>query len=699
MTQLQSSGRDVDVDLGRLFASLRRDWRRVLGVAIAASLVALLFASIATPSYRAETRLLIEARESVFTRPQGDRGDTAPVLDEEGVTSQVEIITSTDILKQVARQLDLASRPEFDSAAQLSLLERLLVIAGVKSDPGVVPAEERVLKTFRENLNVYRVERSRVIVIEFSSEDPVLAAEVPNAIADAYLAVSREAKVESNSAATDWLEPEIQALSERVKQAEAKVATYRAETDLPLGQNNAAIATQQLSELASELSRVRANRAAAEGTAAAVRAALQRGGSFDAFPDVQASALMQRLRERRVELGAEIADLSTTLLDNHPRIRAMRSQLTDLDRQIGTEARKVLEAQVTAARTAQMREDEIIAELNRQKAEAARVGEKEVELRALERDAAAQRELLESYLSRYREAASRRDGNYLLADARIFSRAVVPLEPYFPKVVPIVGAAFVGSLLLMTIATLMMELFSGRAMHAAPRDGFEPVEEISMPEPAVAAEERQAGVWEEPEMPQDGVGLTVAQAARRLIARGTSRALFVSPEGDEAAASAVLVARAASDAGMRVLLIDLTENGAVSGPMLDGVRLAGITNLLAAEAKFVDVIHADRYSDCHVIPSGTADPERAMRAIERLPIIADTLGAAYDLLVVECGPVGPENIRRLMTDGTDVFVSAIKPTAELAEYQIELEAAGLGAVSVVHPEGFKPSPLPDRSAA
>jgi len=699
MTQLQSSVRDVDVDLGRLFASLRRDWRRILGVAIAASLVALLFAMVATPSYRAETRLLIETRESVFTRPQGDRDDTAPVLDEEGVTSQVEIITSTDILKQVARKLDLASRPEFDSAGQITLLDRLLILAGVKSNPDAVPAEERVLTAFRDHLTVYRVERSRVIVIEFTSEDPVLAAEVPNAIADAYLAVSREAKSESTSAATEWLEPEIKALTERVKEAEAKVAAFRAESDLPLGQNNAAIATQQLSELASELSRVRANRAAAEGTAAAVRDALKRGGPFDTFPDVQSSGLMQRLMERRVELSTQIADLSTTLLNNHPRIRALRTQLADLDRQIAAEGRKVLEAQVQAAQTAQKRENEIVAELNRQKVEAARVSEKEVELRALERDAAAQRALLESYLARYREAASRRDGNYLPADARIFSRAVVPLEPYFPKVVPIVGAAFVGSLLLMSIATLMMELFSGRAMHAAPRDGFEPVEEITMPQPAANAEERRAGLWEEPEITQDGIGLTVAQAARRLIARGVSRAMFVSPEGDQGAASAVLVARSASDAGLRVLLIDLTENGAASAPMLDGVPLAGITNLLAAEAKFVDVIHADRYSGCHVIPSGTADPVRAMRAIERLPIIADTLGAAYDLLVIECGPVGPENIRRLVTEGTEVFLSVVEPNEDVRKNLRTLEEAGFGDVAVVHPEGIRPDPVPDLSAA
>src|SRR5690606_19115472 len=128
-------------------------------------------------------------------------------------------------------------------------------------------------------LNVYRVEGSRVIVIEFSSEDPKLAAEIPNLIADTYIASQGNAKLESNAAATQWLAPEIEDLSKRVKEAEAKVAAYRGQSDILVGQNNSVLATQQLAELSSELSRLRASRAAAEATADSVRQALQNGGS------------------------------------------------------------------------------------------------------------------------------------------------------------------------------------------------------------------------------------------------------------------------------------------------------------------------------------------------------------------------------------------------------------------------------------
>ncbi len=753
MSGMQSTVADLDVDLRQLFASLARHWKRIAAVTLAVTALAFIGAWLATPHYKAETRLLIEARESVFTRPNVGPESDRPILDEEGVTSQVEVVSSTEILKQVAQRLGLSKLPEFDDAAAMSPLGKLLVTAGLKSDPAEIPPEERVLKKMREKLTVYRVEKSRVIVIEFSSEDPVLAAEIPNAIADAYIAVQRSAKQQSNSEATDWLAPEIADLSKRVKDAEAKVAAYRAQADLLIGQNNSVLATQQLSELSSELSRVRASRAAAEATADSVRKALAQGGSLESLPEVMSSTLIQRLRERQVQLQNQIADLSTTLLDSHPRIRSLRSQLADLDTQLRREAEKVLAGLKTEAQTAQARENQLVADLNTLKAQSARAGEQQVELNALEREANAQRQLLESYMTRYREASSREDRNYLPVDARVFSRAVTPAEPYFPKILPIVSAAFIGSLMLMAVWTLLAELFSGRAMRPAVRIRPEPVVEVAMPaapvtatvtepvkaaepvktvekvaskapepaarrlwatisEPAEAAEPDHNDIEPEPEAQEPVVPaapafqsvlgeIDVAMAAEKLIAGGAARAVFVSPEGDDAAASSVLVAREVADAGLRVLLLDMTASGAASRPMLDSGQLAGITNLLASEAQFSDVIHADHYSDCHVIPVGTADPARAMRAADRLPIIMRSLTTAYDLVVVECGPADAQGIRRLVAEATEVFVSVLEPDEAVAEAAVKLIENGYPDLTLVTPAGHETpgTPVPGRSAA
>lgn len=711
MSGVQPTASDVDVDLGRLFSSLLRNWLRIVIVALIVTGLAFVLAWLATPLYKAETRLLIETRESVFTRPNiGTPGDQ-PLLDEQGIASQVQLITSSDVLLDVARKLELSKRPEFDEASNMSIVSRALIVAGLKSDPMEIPSEERVLRKFREKLSVYNVERSRVIVIEFSSADPKLAADVPNAIADAFLAVSGEAKQQANSAATDWLEPEIADLTKRVKDAEAKVAAYRSQSDLLIGQNNSVLATQQLSEMSSELSRVRAARASTEATAQSIREALQAGGSLDSLPEVLSSGLIQRLRERQVQLRAEIADLSTTLLGNHPRVRALNSQLSDLNQQIRQEGEKVLRGLATEAQTAQLREGQLVADLNRLKAESGRAGEEEVELRALEREATAQRELLESYLARYREASSRNDRAYLPADARIFSRAVVPDQPFFPKIVPIVGAAFVASLLLMAIVTLLQELFSGRAMRPAGANSFEPVEDVQMPVRRVEEETpvEPAFVAREP-LPETPVVLTetapglgeinITRAAEGIIASGATRALFLSPGGDEAAATAVLVAREIADTGLRVLLLDLTSSGAASRPMLESTVYPGITNLLASEAQFSDVIYSDHYSDCHIIPVGTADAEQAMRAADRLPIIIASLITAYDVIVIECGPADAASIKRLVGEDTAILVSVIEPHSEVIAAANDLRKNGYEEITLVTPIGHEsPEPQPGRNVA
>ncbi|MBO6902094.1 MAG: exopolysaccharide transport family protein [Rhizobiaceae bacterium] len=717
MASNHNSANDVDVDLGTLFASIARDWRRILIIALVVTAAAFILVSVLTPKYKGETRILIETRESEFTRVDTNSVRSAPILDEEGVASQVEVIASTDIIKKVAAQLNLANVEEFD--ARPSVLANLLAMAGLATDRSNLAPEERVLKAFREKLEVYRVENSRVIVVEFSSEDPKLAAAVPNAMADAYIAVQRAAKLESNADATQWLEPEIAELREKVKEAEQRVAEFRGKSDLFIGENNSVLATQQLSQLSTELSRVRANRSAAEAKVSTMQAALDGGVSLDTVPDVLASPLIQRLRENELELRAQIAELSTTLLSNHPRIKALNSQVNDLQQQIRSEARKVLTGLQNEARTARAREEALLADVNRLKAESARADEEGVELRALEREAAAQRELLESYLTRYREASSRGERNYLPADARIFSRAIVPAEPYFPKKVPIIGAAFAATLLLMVIATLLLELFSGRAMRPAPNAAMPTVEDVEMPArhaspamtPAEAARaaartheiaESVAETEEEvpaapvrplyapqempSQEPENRFGeIDVDEAAAQLISEGTARAVFVSVGVDDGAAAAVLVARDIAESGLRTLLLDLTASGAASRATVESRFLRGVTDLLVGEAQFADVIHPDHFSPLHVMPIGTANLPRAMRAVDRLPIVLDSLNTAYDMVIIDGGPGSAESVGRLMGEDTRAVVSCLWPSDDVGELAEHLAEAGLGEPMIVRP--------------
>ncbi|MGL4488396.1 MAG: GumC family protein [Rhizobiaceae bacterium] len=700
---------DLDIDVASLFGSLWRSKFKILGTALV--LTGLVGAGLffVSPKYRAETRIFIEQSESTYTRPQGATPeDLRANFDPEGVLSQVQLLTSADVLSAVLADETLAKSEEIQALDDLSWLESMMTLINRGAES---TGTDRAIVKLREQLNIYRVENSRVIVIEYSSTDPLLAAAVPDAIARAYLGIQSTVKQNRDGTAIKILKSGIDKLEASLPQAEGAVAQYRAENDILIGQNNAALATQQLSELSSELTRVRSAKANATAKAENVRAQIESGASIDSIPEVLSSGLMQRLRESEVQLKSQIADLSTTLLPGHPQIKGLRSQLDDLNGQIRNEVQKVLRSLQTEAQTASIREKELLNQLNGLKAESSRVGEDEVELRRLEREVSTQRAQLASYRERYSEAVDRQSPEVQTADARIVQGAKIPSDAYFPKLVPSVLAAFIGSLLILSVIKLLSELFSGRAFRAAAVPSFAP--QASASAPVIAAAEpvlrqdnedvlREGSLIEAKE-PQDGVNaeMSIAAVAARLINEGETCAMIVSPEGNNACASSVLIARELSDQGLRVVLLDLTGNSAAARPMLDGLALPGITNLLTGEATIAGIIHTDSYSDASVIPTGTADSAKAAKAVARLPMIISSLSSAFDMVIVECGTASAAGIKRLVLPGSGLLVSFIDAESKaIVSSLTELIAAGYEDLSLVTPVGsIGKEPVPGRSAA
>src|SRR5262249_1299521 len=139
----------------------------------------------------------------------------------------------------------------------------------------------------------------------------------------------------------------------------------------------------------------------------------------------------------------------------------------DIDNALRDAAEKVARSLENDARIAGARVDALTTTLDAQKRAAATGNDDEVELRALERDATAARDQLESFLQKYRDAPARDADNAAPPDARIISRAVAPELPSFPKKVPtVIIGTLAGFLLSLSIVTAR-ELMAGGAGHAA----------------------------------------------------------------------------------------------------------------------------------------------------------------------------------------------------------------------------------------
>ena len=376
-----------EIDLGALGRALWRKKKTILGLTFIAAAIAFIVVTAMTPRYRSEARVLIETRDNIFLRPEADKAtERNSTVDQEAVTSQVQLILSRDLAREVIRREKLGERAEFDwMLGGGNLFRTVLGLLGITRDPFGQTAEERVMKSYFDRLSAFQVEKSRVISIEFDSEDPELAARAANAIAEGYLTLQQGAKREQTRAAGQWLSGEITGLQTRVAEAEAKVEQYRSKTNLFVGNNNTTLSNQQLGDLSTQYSSCPcpASRHRGEGQDRTIRDTLRSGAPIE-FSDIINSELMRRLSEQRVTLRAQLAEQSSTLLDGHPRIKELRAQIGDLERQMRGEAERLARSLDNDSRLANARVDALGANLDLAKRQTSSTNEQDVQLRALE---------------------------------------------------------------------------------------------------------------------------------------------------------------------------------------------------------------------------------------------------------------------------------------------------------------------------
>src|SRR3954452_7196670 len=462
-----ASSESADLDLHALGQALMRKRSWIIVPTVLAAVLSIAAVNLVTPRYKSEARILVDGRENVFLRPSGERNEERTSLDAEAVTSQVQLVQSRDLAREIIKKNKLADRPEFDPVLQgLSPLKSLLALFGIGRDPFTLTAEERVLDAYYELFTACAVDKSRVIVIEFQSRVPELAARVANSIAEGYLVLQQTARQEQAKSAGQWLSGEIENLRKKVSDAESRVEDFRSKSSLFIGTNNTTLSNQQMGEINTQLNNARALKSDAENKARLIREMLQSGKPIEAS-EVLNSELIRRMSEQRVTLRAQLAEQSSTLLDGHPRIRELKAQLSDLDRQIREEAGKVSRSLENDARIAGGRVDGLISSLDQLKKQASSTNGQDVQLRALEREATAQRDLLESYRAKYREANTRENIEAAPADGRIISRASLSNTPAYPKKLPIVLIATLATLLLTSGAIATGELLRITAPRAS----------------------------------------------------------------------------------------------------------------------------------------------------------------------------------------------------------------------------------------
>jgi succinoglycan biosynthesis transport protein ExoP len=723
--------------LSQLAGLLRRSWRWIVVPTALVTIGAVAFVQVVSPRYTGEAKILLESRDTAFTRSAQERSEQAQPIDEQAVASQVQVVMSRDLAREAIRRLSLAGNAEFDpNVAGIGPLQRALMMIGLAKNPMERPPEERILETYFDRLTVFPAGKSRILTVEFRSQDPHLAAQAANTIAELYIASLDAAKTDTARYASTWLGGNIEALRTRVAEAEAKVETYRAKNGLIAtgGAAGQPLGAQQLGELSTQLSQARTAKADLAGRAKLIKEMIKDGRAFE-IPDVANNEIIRRTVEQRITLRNQLALESRTLLAGHPRIKELTAQISDLDAQIKATAERVVRTLENDARIAEARVESLGAAVDAQRDVVSKGNSSEVQLRALEREAKAQREQLESYLSRYREASARDAESATPADARVVSRAVTPETPSFPKKLPIVFLAAVLGLLFSMGGIIAHHLLrdpdgSGRRRRSeSDADAaFERPQAFSQPfafPEASLAMARQGEGTAAPLATSPAAPLPEAETGtRNLKDTGAGTAPLQATRGpargrDDADTYDLdqLIARLRAgsgpgntDMGRRVLVVETSParretaglaaslggtlaahaNAVVldlNGPAC-GEEEVGLTDLVAGEAAFLEVIQSVPGSRLHAISRGFLDVEILTEEPQALGITLDALGEAYDWVVCRLGAPQTRAARAILAAAgahmdTVVIASDRDPEdAALVDLYERAEASGAGQVLV-----------------
>ena len=630
------------------------------------------------PTYSTEAQILIENLASPFDRTQSPDQQQPDPVDDRVIKSQMSVLKSQDVALRVVTSLNLQDRPEFDSLKQkkgVGKIKQLLLAFGFGEDPRLQTPQQRALDRLTDGLTVYQIPDSNVVAVKYSSADPRTAAEVANALVKIYVASTAETNSQPTTRARDWIAGQIEDLRKKVASSEASIEEFRSQAGLLQGENST-LGTQELSELNSQITLAEAARTEAEERAKSIKNVLATKGTVVGSTDVLNSAIVQSLREQQVTSARRVAELSATYLPSHPKMIAAQNDLGNIDRQIRSEALKLVDSLDQQARIAEAREKSLRGRLEEMKGRESTANLASVKLKALERESAADKALLESLLLRYADASARQDLSTQPGLARVIQHAAIPTSPSFPKSGPLVLLITLAGLALSLGLSFLMEIMAAAnrlAVNAAPRsnepvalaDGpviplreaapprkipepsplaSEPIQALATFPSAASPQENLALLKDADHQDRDGLhagALQLADWALKLQRMAALRRLAISSLGAGAADSSmatVALARAIAAKGARVVVADLTPDNS-SVDLLFGLPPGpGFVDLMAGTTDFTKVIARDPKSNAHLLRFGTERNEAAMSLMDqRTDAVLTALGNIYDIVLIHVG--------------------------------------------------------------
>ncbi len=451
---------DDEIDIGEYLRILSLHKWAILGFSVVVVLLTTLVVFSIKPIYESTATVLIESEEENIVSIEEVYG--IPGANDEYFETQNRILQSRSLAEKVIDRLSIAKHPEYDPEQQepaiTDKLTSWLPIQGLQSEE--LPTEQSIrniiVERFRENLTVAPIRNSQLINITFESNDPELTTAVSNTLADIYISSDLEGRLAITDKATGSLTDQLDELKQNLEQSEQALQAFRDKEKLVDVRGVDSLAAKELDELTEQLVEARRNRSAAETAYRQVTALKgQPIESYETIPAVLKDIGLQDAKRIKSESERKVAELQKRYGPKHPKMIAANDELDTATRAVERQILNVIEAVKKEYEVAKAKESHLSGAMSRTKRDMTDINRKTSQLIALERDVEANRDIYETFLSRYKETSAVSD--IQPANARVVDPAVIPTVPAKPKKMLIIVIAFILSLLVATMLVFLLE--------------------------------------------------------------------------------------------------------------------------------------------------------------------------------------------------------------------------------------------------
>ncbi|MDE2570870.1 MAG: hypothetical protein KGM93_18365 [Sphingomonadales bacterium] len=427
------SDRQDRLDIDGTVAFFRRRAGLILAVALAVVAIALVAVMTMQRTYRASARVMLTPDASAAGQAGSTQADQAAISNQL-VDTQVEIITSLDMVQRVASALHLADG--------LSEAGREELYAGMQ-----------------HNLSAQRTGESYALELTYDANSPERARDVVNAFVSQFTQWQLRADQNRNVEARQIVEGKLEKLQAQAQADTQALQYYRIANNL-LSTSGASLTEQEISNYEQQVAMAKAQSAEDQARVNTALSQLRSGSNGDDVGEALSSPVIGNLRVQEADLAGKVANLSSRYGANHPELIRARSQLQEVRDQIQNEITRVIsnlraKSDVSSQRLASLTASLGVARGKLSQNNAAMVG-----LNDLERKADASQAIYDTYLGSYKQLLAAEGAER--PSARVLSWASLPISPVSPNVkLDLALATVIGLGLGIVVAYVFEGVFHG----------------------------------------------------------------------------------------------------------------------------------------------------------------------------------------------------------------------------------------------